>query len=189
MPPPPSETSDVAAADAPVPIAPKPRADTDIRTGKSRIVDVTETGIPAAPPRATTDVEDAFGVREQTAQTLMAPEPPPPRDPEDLLKTFEQNPKTFDPKPKPVEPSATVESAPSQNPKTPIPTMDRLAALEMPERAPQVPISTAPSTLPPPRQVDAVPSGPTPACPQCEAPMAWVDEHLRFYCKQCRMYF
>ena len=32
-------------------------------------------------------------------------------------------------------------------------------------------------------------TGPTPACPQCEAPMAWVEEHLRFYCKQCRMYF
>lgn len=50
-------------------------------------------------------------------------------------------------------------------------------------------LSTAPSSLPPPRTVEAAPSGPRPACPQCESPMAWVEEHLRFYCKQCRMYF
>ncbi len=55
-------------------------------------------------------------------------------------------------------------------------------------RASQVPISTAPASLPPPRTTEAV-AGPTPACPQCEAPMAWVEEHLRFYCPQCRMYF
>jgi hypothetical protein len=54
---------------------------------------------------------------------------------------------------------------------------------------PNVPISTAPSSLPPPKQAPQVTSGPTPACPQCEAPMAWVEEHLRFYCASCRMYF
>jgi len=52
-----------------------------------------------------------------------------------------------------------------------------------------VPISTAPTSLPPPKQAPQVSSGPTPACPQCEAPMAWVEEHLRFYCASCRMYF
>jgi hypothetical protein len=53
---------------------------------------------------------------------------------------------------------------------------------------PKLPISTAPDSLPPPR--DNKPTmGPSPACPQCEAPMAWVEEHLRFYCKSCRMYF
>jgi hypothetical protein len=61
--------------------------------------------------------------------------------------------------------------------------------IEPPPPATQVPISTAPTSLPPPKQVETVPSGPTPACPQCESPMTWVDEHLRFYCKQCRMYF
>jgi hypothetical protein len=50
-------------------------------------------------------------------------------------------------------------------------------------------ISTAPPSLPPPKKTVEMPSGPTPACPQCEAPMAWVEEHLRFYCKQCKMYF
>jgi len=50
-------------------------------------------------------------------------------------------------------------------------------------------LSTAPSTLPPPSAESVAAAGPTPACPQCDAPMAWVEEHLRFYCKQCRMYF
>jgi hypothetical protein len=53
----------------------------------------------------------------------------------------------------------------------------------------QVPISTAPSSLSPPQATEAMASGPTPACPQCDSPMAWVDLHLRFYCRQCRMYF
>ena len=53
----------------------------------------------------------------------------------------------------------------------------------------KLPISTAPTSLPPPKKVETAISGPTPACPQCEAPMAWVEEHLRFYCKQCKMYF
>ena len=52
-----------------------------------------------------------------------------------------------------------------------------------------VPLSTAPNSLPPPKVTTTMPSGPTPACPQCESPMAWVEEHLRFYCKSCRMYF
>jgi hypothetical protein len=53
-----------------------------------------------------------------------------------------------------------------------------------------IPISTAPTSLPPPKAAaPQMPTGPTPACPQCESPMAWVEEHLRFYCKQCRMYF
>jgi hypothetical protein len=53
---------------------------------------------------------------------------------------------------------------------------------------PKLPISTAPDSLPPPKD-NKQQSGPSPACPQCESPMAWVEEHLRFYCKSCRMYF
>jgi hypothetical protein len=53
----------------------------------------------------------------------------------------------------------------------------------------KVPISTAPSSLPPPSEKQSATSGPSPACPQCEAPMAWVEAHLRFYCKSCKMYF
>jgi hypothetical protein len=51
------------------------------------------------------------------------------------------------------------------------------------------PLSTAPPSLPPPKTANIPATGPTPACPQCESPMAWVEEHLRFYCKSCRMYF
>jgi hypothetical protein len=54
---------------------------------------------------------------------------------------------------------------------------------------PKLPISTAPDSLPPPKDSKQPTSGPSPACPQCESPMAWVEEHLRFYCKSCRMYF
>ena len=53
---------------------------------------------------------------------------------------------------------------------------------------PNLPISTAPDSLPPPKDHKQA-LGPSPACPQCESPMAWVEEHLRFYCKSCRMYF
>ena len=53
---------------------------------------------------------------------------------------------------------------------------------------PKLPISTAPDSLPPPKDENHQ-GGPSPACPQCESPMAWVEEHLRFYCKSCRMYF
>jgi len=53
----------------------------------------------------------------------------------------------------------------------------------------KVPISTAPDSLPPPTAKQTATVGPSPACPQCESPMAWVEEHLRFYCKMCKMYF
>jgi hypothetical protein len=53
----------------------------------------------------------------------------------------------------------------------------------------KVPISTAPESLPPPTAKQTAINGPQPACPQCESPMAWVEEHLRFYCKSCKMYF
>lgn len=57
-------------------------------------------------------------------------------------------------------------------------------------RTTPIPLSTAPASLPPPRQsARAITNGPIPACPQCDSPMGWVEEHLRFYCAQCRMYF
>jgi hypothetical protein len=54
---------------------------------------------------------------------------------------------------------------------------------------PKLPISTAPDSLPPPKAADEDEQQDGPACPQCESAMGWVDEHLRFYCKSCRMYF
>ncbi|MDB4958925.1 MAG: hypothetical protein JWO36_6494 [Myxococcales bacterium] len=87
--------------------------------------------------------------------------------------------------------------APSATPVEPMPVggvrpiTDGPVIEQPPPVAPRVrpPVSTAPSSLPPPKDQPAASSGPTPACPQCEAPMAWVEEHLRFYCKHCRMYF
>ncbi|HEY5934215.1 MAG TPA: hypothetical protein VIU61_06270 [Kofleriaceae bacterium] len=60
---------------------------------------------------------------------------------------------------------------------------------QTPPPTPKLPISTAPDSLPPPSEKQVKNSGPSPACPQCESPMAWVEAHLRFYCKSCRMYF
>ena len=84
---------------------------------------------------------------------------------------------------KPEDLGATIERNPAPPKSEPDPDP------EPPARASQVPISTAPASLPPPRKTTTQAAGPTPACPQCEAPMAWVEEHLRFYCPQCRMYF
>lgn len=82
----------------------------------------------------------------------------------------------------PVGPAASATNATSATAAAP-------AASAPSSAAPNVPISTAPASLPPPKTATLPTSGPTPACPQCESPMAWVEEHLRFYCKSCRMYF
>ncbi|HEY5945056.1 MAG TPA: hypothetical protein VIV40_06170, partial [Kofleriaceae bacterium] len=143
------------------------RASTDMRTGKNPLAghaigEATKVGLAAAPPAPALLPEAALAFeRDQGEHTFKGPPP----QPDDLMKTIEQNPKT------------------------PIPTLDRIVRPGEGERPAQVPLSTAPTSLPPPKQLEAVPSGPTPACPQCESPMSWVDEHLRFYCRQCRMYF
>jgi hypothetical protein len=167
------------------------KATEDIRTGGNRTVgDVTDANL-AAPGEMRTD---AYEASENTDVGVA-------QAPEDLNATMEQNPRT--------DFGATIE----QNPMTPLPTLDRPAsviaahtpvptlsrapsvvATETPmptptTRAQSVPLSTAPASLPPPKETATQSTGPTPACPQCEAPMAWVDEHLRFYCKSCRMYF
>jgi hypothetical protein len=51
------------------------------------------------------------------------------------------------------------------------------------------PLTTAAADLPPPADGQVATDGPAPACPQCDAPMSWVEKHLRFYCAGCRMYF
>jgi hypothetical protein len=92
----------------------------------------------------------------------------------------------------PTETSPSTPPAPDPEPPAhEQPTERAVADHEKPtERAPtKVPISTAPDSLPPPTEKQAAASGPSPACPQCEAPMAWVEAHLRFYCKSCKMYF
>ncbi len=159
-----------------------------------------------APPRGSaTDVMNAI----EPAATASSPVPGPPGpaatpavtvDKADFDRTLERNP------PPPSRPSApSLKLQPISVPKTiapkPIPNVLAPSASSMPPQrsAPppsaepskptNLPLSTAPASLPPPKQAQTAVSGPTPACPQCDAPMAWVEEHLRFYCKQCRMYF
>ncbi len=154
------------------------RSDSEMGTGPAdlvrargfdRVGEDTAIGLLAAPPapplRPGDDAEfnRAGSQAEHTSETRL-----PDAQPIDLMKTMEQSSKT---------PIPTLRAQ-----QTPIPSLEA-------DRRAQVPITTAPTTLPPPKQLDTVPSGPQPACPQCEAPMSWVDEHLRFYCKQCRMYF
>ncbi len=101
---------------------------------------------------------------------------------------IERNPKAATPlAPPPVaKPPTEAEAAPAAAAPPAVPAVVPTTHLTGPV---QIPISTAPSSLPPPKQTTETTTGPQPACPQCEAPMAWVDEHLRFYCKSCRMYF
>jgi WAS/WASL-interacting protein len=69
-------------------------------------------------------------------------------------------------------------------PVPPLPTVPPLAAAV-------AALPPSPPQPPPPRAIKTpLPSsGPQPACPQCDAPMVWVEEHLRFYCRSCKMYF
>ncbi len=82
---------------------------------------------------------------------------------------------------------AATTARPKQDPEDLVtdPQQARASAKSMPK----IPLSTASEALPPPKDEKATHAGPQPACPQCEAPMNWVEEHLRFYCKSCRMYF
>jgi hypothetical protein len=94
--------------------------------------------------------------------------------------------------PNPVVPPADSIDEPATIP-APVPPAADEAPTERPRNAsgaqPKLPITTADASLPPPSEKQAATSGPSPACPQCEAPMAWVEAHLRFYCKSCKMYF
>ena len=136
-----------------------------------RVPDTSPSGEPVAPfhPGAADPSEvKAHAAAIAARPTIQSAAQPPPRAADQ--PTIIAPPPA--PLPSPLPPAAPAPSAP--------------AARDRP--MPKLPISTAPESLPPPR--DSKPtSGPSPACPQCEAPMAWVEEHLRFYCKSCRMYF
>jgi hypothetical protein len=88
----------------------------------------------------------------------------------------------------PAQPAAPAAAASEAPPATTTASADTATATATASPT-KVPISTAPSSLPPPSEKQSATSGPSPACPQCESPMAWVEEHLRFYCKSCKMYF
>ena len=112
--------------------------------------------------------------RPKTVTSTMQTQAAPPSDGEDdeLMTTARDKVSSTDVEGVPtVRPPAAADEAPTEREK------------------PKPPLSTAPQSLPPPTEKQQVTSGPSPACPQCEAPMAWVEAHLRFYCKSCKMYF
>ncbi|HSD89065.1 MAG TPA: hypothetical protein VLB44_16165 [Kofleriaceae bacterium] len=185
------------------------RVPTDARTGQrsaAPVGDVTETGVEIAPApsiitgeeralstaqrevaRAPTD--DPFeNVRALSMETPIHGAPVSETLPAQRISALFPSEDVPDEGSRPAEDlMSTIE----QNPKTPVPTIVAREQQSAERPATQVPMSTAPTSLPPPKNVnvETMPSGPTPACPQCESPMAWVEEHLRFYCKSCRMYF
>jgi hypothetical protein len=70
-----------------------------------------------------------------------------------------------------------------------VPTLAGPVSVAMPAVSVTMVTVTAAPDLPLPRDSEAASTGPSPACPQCEAPMAWVEAHLRFFCRSCKMYF
>jgi hypothetical protein len=113
-----------------------------------------------------------------------SPFPPPSPPPRPFPST---SPSMGPPPPPPPRPAAPRAAPLSVPPPSPPP---RPAPPTAPPRAarPSAPVpSTAPADLPPPAP-GLVASGPVPACPHCESPTLWVDEHLRFYCRTCRLY-
>ncbi len=130
-------------------------------------------------PTAPASSEHHAAVLAEAATQASAPATPLPRAPRPEISTPSDEVATVHASQRPAAPAAR--TTPNRSASTtvqPRPTQTKAA---------EIPISTAPSSLPPPKKSTA--SGPTPACPQCEAPMAWVEEHLRFYCASCRMYF
>ena len=132
-----------------------------------KVADAESTDVNARP--VTDDGEEAATVFRAKKEATPTPKPSAPRLPTDD-----------------GEEAATV-ARPKQDPEdlATDPTQGRASAKSMPK----IPISTASEALPPPKEEKTAHGGPQPACPQCEAPMNWVEEHLRFYCKSCRMYF
>jgi hypothetical protein len=130
-------------------------------------------------------------ITENTSKTTVSPGMPMPDEPdaEDTARPQELVGGARDTVPRDGE--AATASARGAGGWLPVPTTLAGAAPPVPlvrDRT-KLPITTAPTSLPPPRDSKQQTYGPSPACPQCESPMTWVEEHLRFYCKSCRMYF
>jgi hypothetical protein len=137
---------------------------------------------PGASPRAT-GPNPKMPMPAMPVMPMPAPRttPPPPR------KTPPSTQPATQPAARSVGEAPTI-PANLPRPGTPV-TVPAASPAAAPAVPAKVPITTAPATLPPPTAKQTQSQGPSPACPQCEAPMAWVEEHLRFYCKSCKMYF
>ena len=81
----------------------------------------------------------------------------------------------------PTRPPPPTSSFPPAAPAGGAPSTQSLP-LKVPAIAPRV----ARAATPDPSDMSA--AGPVPACPECEAPTVWIEEHLRFYCRKCKIY-
>jgi hypothetical protein len=144
---------------------------------------VSQTNVSAGAPSAD-DVDAAVDLADRGAVPDTSPGGEPVADPPDAIAV-----RPTVQAPAQIPPRGADQPTVIASPISPLPPLSAASAPAARDRPmPKLPISTAPESLPPPR--DNKPTiGPSPACPQCEAPMAWVEEHLRFYCKSCRMYF
>ncbi|MBA3498907.1 MAG: hypothetical protein H0T65_00945 [Deltaproteobacteria bacterium] len=140
---------------------------------------VTSTMQTQSAPEDTGDDELMTAAREKVSRTDL--ELPTVRPPTETSPSTPPAPDTEPPAPTAELPDQEKPPVESEQPMEPAAPTERAST--------KVPISTAPDSLPPPTEKQAAASGPSPACPQCEAPMAWVEAHLRFYCKSCKMYF
>jgi hypothetical protein len=154
-------------------------------------------------PAIDTDVAQAIGEDEVSPETFESPTHESPsfaaksRAPGPVSTTMQTQPvPPDDDDPPSTRTRAGLASTDLDLPTTRPPTETSTAIEQIPEppkaeppKEPKLPISTADKSLPPPSEKQQATTGPSPACPQCEAPMAWVEAHLRFYCKSCKMYF
>lgn len=114
--------------------------------------------------------------RPDTERDPPAPDdlPPLPRAAKSTLPPPRPAPRTAPPPPAPIAVAPTRPAPPTAPPPRPAPPT-------APPRA------TAPRPAAPPPAASS-PQGPVPACPQCDGPTTWNEEHLRFFCKKCRLY-
>jgi hypothetical protein len=186
------------AAEEPVaahaPIAPETGDDAETRARERQ----SARSLGLATPESTEPLpkdESAPAADPKPAEPEPEPEPPPAPEPPKIVPTLTSMARALRQKraaERERERTATnIKAAPERTPAERAAARAEESAKQPAPKHPtaQVPITTASSSLPPPSAAQVATSGPSPACPQCEAPMAWVEEHLRFYCKACRMYF
>jgi hypothetical protein len=160
------------------------RSTTDAGLGVNEKTDMSATPLPDEDAVMTTSVErqSASDLAETTARPKMDPEELEATN--DISKAAAAFRLANASAPEPTSEPVTIRREPAS---PPAPRRESKPAIDD-EALAKIPVTTASEDLPPPKEEKAAP-GPQPACPQCEAPMNWVEEHLRFYCKSCRMYF
>lgn len=150
------------------------------------------TDVNAAPPAAMLAARVPSEVRADTEKDL------PPDDMQGTPAPKAAAPKAPPPPPAAPPPMPPMRAKPSSLPPLPLPRT-KPPSLPPPFKPPTIPSGTgasprvaAPDTRPPPpppaKAVAPSAAGPVPACPQCDAPTVWNEEHLRFYCRACRIY-